>query len=100
MRVYNINGNSDAFKLCKCGTWLSHWMAFNARHQKVPATCAVKRCVNSPDVGAFVQESAGYDRWYIVPLCSFHNHQKDGPLDLVESVALASVNLRETCEKK
>ena len=99
MRVYSINENSEASRLCKCGSWLRHWEAFNARGQKLPATCAVKLCMNSPEVGAFVQESAGYNRWWIVPLCSFHNHQKSGPLDLVESVAFCSVERAETCEK-
>lgn len=91
MRVYNIGGNNEAFKACACGSWLRHWEAFNIRGQKLPVTCAVKFCMNSPEEGAFVQESAGYNRWWVVPLCSFHSHQKSGPLDLVKSVAFASV---------
>jgi hypothetical protein len=101
MRVYNIDGNSGASTVCPCGSWLQHWLAFNVRHQKkLPKTCAVLHCMNAPEVGTFVQESAGYNLWQIVPLCGFHSHQKDRPLDLVKSVSFCSIQRSETCEKK
>ncbi|MDD3578142.1 MAG: hypothetical protein PHS23_04005 [Candidatus Cloacimonetes bacterium] len=47
----------------------------------------------------YVQKVFPYNKdWYIVPLCSFHNHST-GELDITDSVTLVSANKSETCEK-
>jgi hypothetical protein len=99
MRIYHINGTSEASRICRCGSWLAHWLAFNERKQKLPKTCAIMRCTNPPEAGALVQKATNSVHWYVVPLCGFHCNQKDTSLELVASIAFATSNRSESCEK-
>ncbi|TSC83714.1 MAG: hypothetical protein G01um101417_448 [Parcubacteria group bacterium Gr01-1014_17] len=94
MNVSNINGTSD--NSCNCDSWLDHWK--NYSDQTLPTYCQEKSCTKKPEVGAHVQKDSSYDKnWYIIPLCSEHNHQTHGSLEVVDSVAFVSANTSQTC---
>jgi hypothetical protein len=94
MKVNNINGTSKS--TCKCGSWLDHWKNYSC--QSLPTYCPEKTCHNKPEVGAHVQKDNSIDRsWYIVPLCTTHNAQTRGSLELRDSIKLASANVAATC---
>ena len=94
MRVSNINGTST--NTCKCGSWLNHWKKYSG--SQLPAYCPESTCVNKPEVGAHVQKEGSSDRgWYIVPLCSKHNAESGGSIE-IGSIALASANVSTTCK--
>lgn len=88
--VKNINGTSS--NRCKCGNWLTHWENYSG----APAIfCSVIGCNNSASVGAHVQKANSLvDKWYIVPMCQFHNFSS-GELEV--SPPLVSANVNETC---
>jgi len=94
MKVNNINGTSD--NSCSCGSWLDHWK--NYSRQSLPTYCPEKSCTKKPEVGAHVQKDSSYDKdWYIIPLCSEHNRQTRGSLEVGDSIALVSANTSQTC---
>ncbi len=96
MTVFNINGTSD--NTCKCGSWLAHWKNYSS--QALPSYCPEKRCLHKPEVGAHVQKAhSGDARWYIIPLCKAHNGETGKSLDIIDTVALVSANVKDTCGK-
>lgn len=97
MLVRNIHGTDD--NLCKCGSWFMHWLIYS--NQFIPSHCAVKNCCNVPEVGAHVQICNSIDkRWYIIPLCNFHNGKKGEVLDVDDTIELVSANVNETCGRR
>jgi hypothetical protein len=95
MRVKNLNGTSD--NTCKCGSWLKHWKNFSG--QTLSSYCSEKSCTSKPEVGAHVQKENSFDtNWYIIPLCDEHNKKTWGSLEIVDSVALVSANVSNTCK--
>jgi len=96
MKVNNVNGTSD--NTCKCSSWLNHWKKFSG--QALPEYCTEKTCTRKPEVGAHVQKDSYTDKgWYIVPLCKEHNAETGESLNIMDSVALASANVSQTCGK-
>ncbi len=96
MKVVNINGTSD--NVCRCGSWLQHWINYSG--QSLPTYCSEKACRKKPEVGAHVQKDSTYDKdWYIIPLCSDCNAKKGESLEISDSIALVSANKSKTCEK-
>lgn len=96
MKVRNINGTAD--NICKCGSWLNHWVNYSG--QSLPSYCPEKSCINKPEVGAHVQRDSFNDHsWYIIPLCKTHNAQKGSTIEVTDSIALVSANVYLTCKK-
>jgi len=96
MKVININATSG--RTCKCGNWLEHWKNFSG--QALSKWCSEKDCIQKPEVGAHVQKDSFYDKsWYIVPLCNKHNGRRGDSLDILETIALVSANVSDTCDK-
>ena len=51
-----------------------------------PSTCSCIGCNSVPTVGAHVIKVDSYDRrWYIAPLCSYHNNQFGEQLNLYDN---------------
>ena len=51
-----------------------------------PSKCCCLGCSNAAEVGAHVKKAGTYDfRWYIVPLCRYHNNQFGQELEDVGS---------------
>ncbi len=66
----------------------------------MPKYCPVKDYLNKNLVGAHVQKNSALDRdWYIIPLCSEHNGQKGGALDVAGYLTLVPANVSATCGK-
>lgn len=94
MKVININGTSD--NICKCGSWLNHWL--NYSNQPLPSYCPEKSCYNKPEVGAHIQKDSAYDKsWYIIPLCKVCNAKTREALEISDSITLVSANVKEIC---
>lgn len=94
MKVKNINGTAD--NKCNCSSWLEHWVKF--AKQSLPQYCAEKSCLESPEVGAHVQEiTPGNTDWFIVPLCKGHNGKVGETIEISDSMKLISANVSETC---
>lgn len=92
-KVNNINGTSA--NICKCTSWLQHWVNYSGR--TLPTYCGETTCTKAPEVGAHVQKDGSTDRsWYIVPLCKTHNSSM-GTLDV--TLDLVSANVANTCGK-
>ena len=97
MKVTNINGTSD--NTCKCVSWLEHWEKYSG--QSLPSYCAESKCMSKPEVGAHVQKDSTSDKsWYIIPLCKTHNAEKGKSITVIDSIKLASANVKDTCGKK
>ncbi|MCK7511822.1 MAG: hypothetical protein MZV70_52425 [Desulfobacterales bacterium] len=93
MKIRNINGTSQ--KICKCGSWLNHWVNYSG--QPVPSYCPEKSCTEKELVGAHVQQESSDDNdWYIYPLCKKHSEATGQSLDVADTYKLA---LRK-CQRK
>ncbi len=94
MKVKNINGTSTF--LCKCGSWLNHWLNYSG--QSLPSYCPVQSCYQKPEVGAHIQKDIpGDSNWYIVPLCKTHNAETGKALIVSDTTVLVSANVSKTC---
>ncbi len=92
MKVKNINGTAK--NNCNCGSWLQHWKNYSGQ---TATQCRAIGCSRTDLLGAHVQKDVYYDsRWYIVPLCSAHNHVTEA-IELVAGTNLVSANVSETC---
>lgn len=97
MKVKNINGTSS--NVCKCGSWLDHWINFSGL--AVPSYCSEKTCIQKPEVGAHVQKDSSVDsNWYIIPLCKTHNSKTGESIEVVDSTKFVSANVSETCGRR
>ncbi|MTI13356.1 hypothetical protein [Sansalvadorimonas verongulae] len=93
MQVRNINGTSD--NDCRCESWLKHWERFSG---STASYCCVEGCINNARVGAHVQVGGLLSQtWYIVPMCSAHNNQRGGHLEISDYTPLVPANVKETC---
>jgi len=94
MKIININGTSQ--KICKCGSWLNHWVNYSG--QSVPSYCPEKSCTEKELVGAHVQqESSDDNNWYIYPLCKKHNEATGQSLDVADTYKLVPANVTQNC---
>ena len=94
MKIININGTSQ--KICKCGSWLNHWINYSG--QPVPSYCPEKSCTEKELVGAHVQqESSDDNNWYIYPLCKKHNEATGQSLDVADTYKLVPANVSQNC---
>ncbi len=92
--ITSINGTSEA--TCSCGSWLKHWQNFSM--QKIPFYCPANGCFQTDLFGAHIQKAYSLERkWYIIPLCSFHNSIKSD-IDVSDTITFVSANKSETCE--
>lgn len=98
--VKNLNGTSN--NKCECNSWIEHWEKFSNSERK---ECSVLGCNKTEDlVGAHVQIK-GKIGWIIIPMCKYHNGQKEEELNCAKSIAapediFVSANVKETCGKK
>ncbi len=97
MRVKNINGGDGG--ACRCGSWLLHWVNYSGR--ALPRCCSARTCIEKPVAGAHVQlDLDGCDKWYIVPLCTWHNARRNGTIELSEHAVLVPADAGETCGQR
>lgn len=72
IRVKNLIGTSDNLPPYGYQSWKDYWIAAKGYW---PSTCAISNCFEKAEVGAHVKIVGSADnRWFIVPLCSGHNH--------------------------
>ena len=72
-------------------SWKEYWEAYTGR--KWPTYCDVCGCSREAEVGAHVKKVGVYDnRWYIVPLCAYHNSSYYEDEFLVREEDLVPVN--------
>ena len=82
MKVENLENTADrtppqgyssfkSFYVAKKGFW--------------PPECSCFGCNEKPDVGAHVKKVGTYDnKWYIAPLCYYHNNQFGEEIEVCE----------------
>lgn len=81
-RYKNLNGTSNSTPPYGCSSWkdyvrkkLGYW----------PSQCSCLTCSRPAEVGAHVIKVDSYDRrWFIAPLCSYHNNQFGEELELYD----------------
>jgi hypothetical protein len=80
---------------CKCGSSLDHCKRFAGIN---PWGCSVFGCPEDADVGAHVVKWGILDqRLWLVPMCTWHNDQRDAVLKLRSHIRLVSTNVASTC---
>lgn len=73
--LYRVHNLQEGYRLAPAG--YSSWLAYWERANKLNAGfCHVFGCVCTATDGAHVQlDNSSDNRWYIVPMCHFHNCQ-------------------------
>jgi hypothetical protein len=95
IKARNINGTSS--NTCTCGSWLEHWKKFS---NGAISYCSEQGCAMVDLVGAHVMKADENDKkWYIIPLCSYHNRQKGHDIDVVVTTEFVPADTKETCGK-
>ena len=81
MKVKNLNGTSDITP-----SGFNSWKEFYThKHGYWPSVCSCLGCSRNANVGAHVKKVGSYDeRWYIAPLCYYHNNQFGEELEVVD----------------
>lgn len=94
MKIRNINGTNQ--KMCKCGSWLNHWVNYSG--QSVPSYCPEKSCTEKELVGVHVQQENSDDNdWYIYPLCKKHSEATGQSLEVADTYKLVPANVSLNC---
>ena len=78
----NINGTANRTPSDGSGTWKSYY----SRRKYWPTYCSCTNCTRVAEVGAHVMKVDSYDRrWFITPMCSYHNNQFGEIIDIDDS---------------
>ena len=74
VKVKNLHNTSDRSP-DGYASWKDFWVAKSG--MSWPTYCSCESCLNKAEVGAHVIQVYGSNKWYIVPLCKYHNSIND-----------------------
>ncbi len=69
--VKNIHGSSDNNPPAGYRSWMDFW---EKKKMRTASSCSCITCARNAEVGGHVKKEYGSNRWYIVPLCYYHNN--------------------------
>ena len=69
--VKNLKNSSDNNPPKGYASWRDYW---EEKKNRKFSGCSCTICANKAEVGGHVKRVYGTNEWYIVPICSKHNH--------------------------